>query len=84
MEGLLLRPRAGVIASAPWPRAEPLTTERLALEPLRPDHAHELAPVLADPALHAFTGGEPAPRTACARGSRGRRWGSRPTAPRAG
>jgi RimJ/RimL family protein N-acetyltransferase len=30
------------------------------LEPLRPDHARELAPVLDDPALHAFTGGEPA------------------------
>ena len=29
------------------------------LEPLQPDHARELAPVLADPALHAFTGGEP-------------------------
>lgn len=47
-------------AAAPWPRAEPLTTQRLALEPLRPDHARELAPVLADPALYAFTGGEPA------------------------
>ena len=60
MEGLLLRPRAGVTAAAPWPRAEALTTPRLVLEPLRPDHARELAPVLADPALHAFTGGEPA------------------------
>jgi RimJ/RimL family protein N-acetyltransferase len=49
-----------VTAAAPWPRAEALTTQRLALEPLRPDHARELAPVLADPALHAFTGGEPA------------------------
>ena len=47
-------------AAAPWPRARPLTTRRLMLEPLRPDHARELAPVLADPALHAFTGGEPA------------------------
>jgi RimJ/RimL family protein N-acetyltransferase len=46
--------------SAPWPRAEALTTQRLALEPLRPEHARELAPVLADPALHAFIGGEPA------------------------
>jgi RimJ/RimL family protein N-acetyltransferase len=49
-----------VTAAAPWPRAEPLTTQRLVLEPLRPDHARELAPVLADPALHAFTGGQPA------------------------
>jgi RimJ/RimL family protein N-acetyltransferase len=60
VEGLLLRPRAGVTAAAPWPRAEALTTVRLVLEPLRPAHAHELAPVLDDPALHAFTGGEPA------------------------
>jgi len=30
------------------------------LEPLRPEHARELAPVLDDDALHAFTGGEPA------------------------
>jgi RimJ/RimL family protein N-acetyltransferase len=60
VEGLLLRPRAGVSVAAPWPRARPLTTRRLMLELLRPDHARELAPVLADPALHAFTGGEPA------------------------
>ena len=60
MEGLLLRPRAGVTAAAPWPRAEALAAPRLVLEPLRPDHARELAPVLADPALHAFSGGEPA------------------------
>jgi RimJ/RimL family protein N-acetyltransferase len=58
VEGLLLRSRAGV--SPPWPRAEALTTRRLVLEPLRPEHARELAPVLADPALHAFIGGEPA------------------------
>lgn len=60
MARLLLRPRAGVTAAAPWPRAEALTTPRLVLEPLRPEHARELAPVLADRALHAFTGGEPA------------------------
>ena len=30
------------------------------LEPLRPDHARELAPILGDPALHAFTGSAPA------------------------
>ena len=47
-------------AAAPWPRAEALTTPRLVLEPLRPEHARELAPVLDDPALHAFIGGEPA------------------------
>ncbi len=60
MAGLLLRPRAGVSAAAPWPRAEALTTARLVLEPLRPAHARELAPVLADPALHTFIGGRPA------------------------
>ena len=54
----MLRARAGRL-TAPWPRAQPLTTRRLVLEPLHPDHARELAPVLADPALHEFTGGEP-------------------------
>ena len=54
----MLRARAGRL-TAPWPRAQTLTTRRLVLEPLRPDHARELAPVLADPALHEFTGGEP-------------------------
>jgi len=39
--------------------AEPITTPRLHLEPLRIDHAGELAPVLDDQALHAFTGGAP-------------------------
>jgi RimJ/RimL family protein N-acetyltransferase len=39
--------------------AKPLTTPRLQLEPLRMGHASELAPVLDDPALHAFTGGSP-------------------------
>jgi RimJ/RimL family protein N-acetyltransferase len=60
VEGLLLRARAGVSApGARWPQAAALSTERLALEPLRPDHAHELAPFLDDPALHAYTGGQP-------------------------
>jgi len=58
VEGLLLRAGAGGL-TARWPRAEPLTTRRLVLEPLRVEHARELAPVLDDPALHAFTGGEP-------------------------
>ena len=59
MEGVVLCAWAGVTAAAPWPRAEALTTPRLVLEPLRPDHARELAPVLADPALHAYPGGKP-------------------------
>lgn len=36
-----------------------LESERLALEPLRPQHAEELAPVLDDIALHHFVGGRP-------------------------
>ena len=39
--------------------AEPIETGRLLLEPLRPEHAAEMAPVLADPALYVFTGGDP-------------------------
>ena len=34
-------------------------TERLDLEPLTPEHARELAPVLNDEDLHLFTGGVP-------------------------
>ena len=37
-----------------------LTSPRLVLEPLRAEHADEMAPVLADPQLHTFIGGEPA------------------------
>lgn len=40
----------------------PLTGRRLRLEPLRTEHADEMAPVLADPELHTFIGGEPATR----------------------
>jgi enoyl-CoA hydratase/carnithine racemase/L-amino acid N-acyltransferase YncA len=36
-----------------------LESERLTLEPLRVEHADELAPVLDDPALHEFIGGRP-------------------------
>jgi RimJ/RimL family protein N-acetyltransferase len=39
--------------------AEPLTGARLSLEPLRAGHAEEMHPVLADPRLYAFTGGQP-------------------------
>jgi RimJ/RimL family protein N-acetyltransferase len=38
---------------------EALRTARLTLEPLRPDHAEEMAPLLADERLYAFTGGRP-------------------------
>ena len=37
-----------------------IVTSRLVLRPLRIDDADEMAAVLADPALHEFTGGEPA------------------------
>lgn len=43
-----------------WPAAPELRTERLVLEPLTVAHAEEMAPLLDDPALHAFTGGRPA------------------------
>ncbi|MEU7020109.1 GNAT family N-acetyltransferase [Streptomyces sp. NPDC046203] len=39
--------------------AVPLRTARLDLEPLRVDHAPEMAVALADPALHDFIGGTP-------------------------
>ncbi len=39
--------------------AGPIRTGRLTLVPLRADHATEMAAVLADPALYAFTGGSP-------------------------
>lgn len=43
-----------------WPVAEVVETDRLVLEPLRPEHAAELAPALDDPELHHYIGGEPA------------------------
>ena len=36
-----------------------ISTARLDLLPLRVEHAAEMAEVLADPALHTFTGGTP-------------------------
>ncbi|WP_405770157.1 GNAT family N-acetyltransferase [Actinacidiphila glaucinigra] len=38
---------------------EAITTPRLVLEPLRVDHAQEMAAVLSDPGLHEFIGGTP-------------------------
>lgn len=43
-----------------FPEGPPLVGLRLDLEPLRVAHAEEMAPLLDDPRLHAFTGGEPA------------------------
>ena len=45
-------------------RAIPLRSERLTLEPVAAAHADELAPLLDDPDLHAFTGGAPLSRDA--------------------
>lgn len=42
-----------------WPTAEPIETPRLTLEPLRVDHATEMADVLADPRLYEYIGGTP-------------------------
>ncbi|WP_233563528.1 GNAT family N-acetyltransferase [Micromonospora musae] len=42
-----------------WPAAEPIETDRLVLEPLRVEHAEEMAPLLHDERLHEFIGGEP-------------------------
>jgi RimJ/RimL family protein N-acetyltransferase len=49
--------------AAAEPARPVLRTPRLRLEPLRVDHAEEMTPVLADPGLYVFTGGEP-PTTA--------------------
>jgi len=49
-----------VTRAAIWPAAEVIETERLLLEPLRADHAVEMATVLDDERLHAFIGGRPA------------------------
>ena len=42
-----------------WPSAPLLRGDRIVLEPLREDHAVEMAPLLGDAALHIFIGGEP-------------------------
>jgi RimJ/RimL family protein N-acetyltransferase len=48
-----------VAGSRRRPRAEPLRTSRLRLDPLTVADADEMVPVLADPALYRFTGGSP-------------------------
>jgi RimJ/RimL family protein N-acetyltransferase len=50
----------GASAQPVWPAAEPIGTARLVLEPLRVDHADEMAVALDDVRLHEFIGGEPA------------------------
>ncbi len=43
-----------------WPDARVLQGRRVQLEPLQVEHAQEMAPLLDDPELHLFMGGEPA------------------------
>jgi RimJ/RimL family protein N-acetyltransferase len=43
-----------------WPAAELIETARLTLEPLRVEHAVEMAPLLDDAGLHVYIGGLPA------------------------
>jgi RimJ/RimL family protein N-acetyltransferase len=52
-------PMVPTMDSPPALTAQPLETSRLDLEPLRVEHASELARVLDDPSLHRFTGGAP-------------------------
>ena len=54
------RVRERVDGALAWLDEDPLVTERLLLAPLVPGDADEMAGVLADPALHRFTGGRPA------------------------
>ena len=42
-----------------WPPAPELQTERLVLEPLRVEHAHEMLVVVGDERMYGFTGGSP-------------------------
>lgn len=42
-----------------WPEAPVVGTDRLTLEPLRVEHAEEMAPLLDDDRLHTFVGGRP-------------------------
>lgn len=48
------------MTSTNWPAAEAIETARLILEPLRVDHAAQMAPALDDERLHEFIGGQPA------------------------
>lgn len=52
--------RASSAMLAGFPPAPPLTAGRVQLDPLRVEHAEEMAPLLDDPGLHSFIGGRPA------------------------
>jgi RimJ/RimL family protein N-acetyltransferase len=47
------------MGSPGWPAAAVIETARLRLEPLRVEHAEEMAPVLGDQSLHEHIGGNP-------------------------
>ncbi len=64
--------------SGPLP-PEPIEATRLTLVPLRPEHAAEMAAVLADPDLYMFTGG--APPGAAELRARFERWAAGPGDP---
>jgi RimJ/RimL family protein N-acetyltransferase len=49
-----------MVDDSDWPSAEVIETARLTLEPLRVEHAGEMAPLLDDENLHVYTGGHPA------------------------
>lgn len=51
-----------MISLPEWTDSMPLSSPRLLLEPLRVEHAEEMAPLLDDPDLHIFIGGEPVTR----------------------
>lgn len=51
-----------VVSLEAWTDTPPLSSQRLTLEPLRVDHAAEMAPILDDLDLHTYTGGAPATR----------------------
>lgn len=52
--------RRGRVEREGFPVGSALAGPRLDLEPLRVEHAKEMAPLLDEPGLHVFTGGEPA------------------------
>lgn len=49
-------------AEVSWPTSHALSSARLDLEPLRVEHADEMAALLDDAALHVFTRGRPSTR----------------------
>ena len=63
---------------------EPLTSERLRLEPLTVDHAPAMVAVLADPSIYEFTGGSPPTLSSSPSATPASPPAARPTAPSSG